>query len=125
VKKQQILIHLFHHVSRVEEIIEQATLTNNISYSSTIMIKFTHSTKKKIDKVRSGGSSVAAPADDGSSKNANGGSPQQRQRSRSSRRRSKSRSSSQPNTTTDQSVASAYSQRSDYTSETGYVMVGL
>mmetsp|Transcript_884 Transcript_884/g.1398 ORF Transcript_884/g.1398 Transcript_884/m.1398 type:complete len:867 (-) Transcript_884:13-2613(-) len=81
------------------------------------MIKFTRSTKKKIDKVRSGSGSVAAPPDD-TNNNTNGGSSPNRSRSRNS----KSRSSSQPsaNNTTDQSVASAYSQRSDYTSETGY-----
>eukprot|EP00984_Skeletonema_dohrnii_P009771 scaffold3759_cov124-Skeletonema_dohrnii-CCMP3373.AAC.8 len=81
------------------------------------MIKFTRSTKKKIDKVRSGSGSVAAPPDD-TNTNTNGGTSPNRSRSRNS----KSRSSSQPsaNNTTDQSVASAYSQRSDYTSETGY-----
>lgn len=72
------------------------------------MIKFTRSTKKKIDKVRSGSSAASAPGD-----TANNGSPSSR-----SRRNSKSRS--QPNNNADQSVASAYSARSDYTSETGY-----
>mmetsp|Transcript_837 Transcript_837/g.1387 ORF Transcript_837/g.1387 Transcript_837/m.1387 type:complete len:891 (+) Transcript_837:244-2916(+) len=81
------------------------------------MIKFTRSTKKKIDKVRSGGSSVAAPPDDNAT-NGSGSSPQHHHSSRS-RRNSKSRNS-QPHATTDHSVASAYSQRSDYTSETGY-----
>ncbi|KAL7457205.1 hypothetical protein ACHAWC_008700 [Mediolabrus comicus] len=94
------------------------------------MIKFTRSTKKKIDKVRGAGSGSGSssqqqqqppPSSPDNNNNASS-SP-----SRSSRRRSKSRS--KPSSSShhhhhrehaDQSVASAYSTRSDYTSETGY-----